>query len=366
MSHLLTLHDPAAAREHYLSGIWQTDTLYSLARRHATERGTAYALRDGERRLSWSALIAWIDAVAADLHGAGLRRGDRVSIWLPNRLENVVVLLACSRNGYVCNPSLHQNYTVAEITTLLSRIECRALFAQPGWGADAATADVFARAQELSPIKRVYALPALGAADAQMPSVAHPMPMPSATRRMSGPPPSTHPDQIVYLAFTSGTTGAPKGVMHSDNTLLANGRSMVADWNLNEKTVLLTLSPMSHHIGTVALGTPEDPLAAYAGDPGAEIYRACVACHTLSPDEGNRAGPTLAGLFGRKIASLPGYRFTDALKAMDIVWTPETVSKLFEIGPNAYTPGTKMPEQRIGSAEDRRALTDFLARATSK
>lgn len=44
----------------------------------------------------------------------------------------------------------------------------------------------------------------------------------------------------------------------------------------------------------------------------------------------------------------------------------QTVAKLFEVGPNAYTPGTKMPEQRIGSAEDRRALTDFLARATAK
>jgi len=119
-------------------------------------------------------------------------------------------------------------------------------------------------------------------------------------------------------------------------------------------------------IGSNVLGTPADPLAAYVGDHGAEMFRACVACHTLSETEVQRAGPTLAGLFGRKIASLPGYRFTDALKAMDIVWTPETVSKLFEIGPNAYTPGTKMPEQRIGSAEDRRALTDFLARATSK
>jgi acyl-CoA synthetase len=253
MSHLLTLHDPARARENYLSGVWQTDTLYSLARRHATERGSAYALRDGTRRLTWSALVAWVDAVAADLHGAGLRRGDRVSIWLPNRLENVVILLACSRNGYVCNPSLHQNYTVAEIVTLLSRIECRALFTQPGWGADAATADIFARAQELGHMKRVYALPALRAADAQMPAASHPMPMPAQSPRMAGAAPSTHPDQIVYLAFTSGTTGAPKGVMHSDNTLLANGRAMVADWALNETTVLLTLSPMSHHIGTVAL-----------------------------------------------------------------------------------------------------------------
>jgi cytochrome c len=119
-------------------------------------------------------------------------------------------------------------------------------------------------------------------------------------------------------------------------------------------------------IGSSLQATPRDPLAAYPGDHGAEVFRACVACHTLSEKETQRAGPTLAGLYGRRIASLPGYRFSDALKAMDIVWTPETLSKLFELGPNTYTPGTKMPEQRIGSAEDRKALTDFLARATSR
>jgi cytochrome c len=119
-------------------------------------------------------------------------------------------------------------------------------------------------------------------------------------------------------------------------------------------------------IGSSLKGTPGDPLAVYGGDHGAEVFKACVACHTLSEQETPRAGPTLAGLYGRRIASLPGYRFSDALKGMNIVWTPETVSKLFEVGPNAYTPGTKMPEQRIGSAEDRKALTDFLARATAK
>jgi cytochrome c len=118
------------------------------------------------------------------------------------------------------------------------------------------------------------------------------------------------------------------------------------------------------HIGSVPVASTADPLAAYAGDRGAEVYRACIACHTLSPDEGNRAGPTLHGIFGRRIASLPGYNFSDPLKTMDIVWTPETVSKLFEIGPMAYTPGTKMPEQTIGSAADRKALVDFLAKAT--
>ena len=119
-------------------------------------------------------------------------------------------------------------------------------------------------------------------------------------------------------------------------------------------------------IDSATVGAPEDPLAPYAGDPGAEVFRACVACHTLSEDAGPRAGPTLAGMFGRKIATLPGYNFSDALKKLDIVWTPETVAKLFEIGPMTYTPGTKMPEQRIGAPEDRKALTDFLARVTRK
>src|SRR5712691_733199 len=119
-------------------------------------------------------------------------------------------------------------------------------------------------------------------------------------------------------------------------------------------------------IGNVVMGAPEDPLAAFAGDPGAEVFRACVACHTLNAGDGVRAGPTLAGIFGRKIATLPGYNFSPALKTLDIIWTPETVSKLFELGPAAFTPGTKMPEQRLGAPEDRAALVNFLERATKK
>ena len=119
-------------------------------------------------------------------------------------------------------------------------------------------------------------------------------------------------------------------------------------------------------IGAVTVGGPQDPLAAYAGDPGAEVFRACVACHTLKPDEGNRAGPTLAGVFGRRIATLPGYNFSPALKSLDIVWSPETVAKLFELGPATFTPGTKMPEQKIGAAADRDALVKFLQKATAK
>lgn len=142
-----------------------------------------------------------------------------------------------------------------------------------------------------------------------------------------------------------------------NRTLLTGGADrMIRRWDASS----------GEPIGAAVLGTPEDPLAAYAGDHGAEVFRACIACHTLSSDDGNRAGPTLSGIFGRRIATLPGYNFSPALKKLDIVWTPETVSKLFEIGPAQYTPGTKMPEQAIGSAEDRKALVEFLAKATTK
>jgi cytochrome c len=118
------------------------------------------------------------------------------------------------------------------------------------------------------------------------------------------------------------------------------------------------------HLGQVALASVDDPLAGFGDDRGAQVFRACVACHTLTPDQGERAGPSLHGVFGRRIASLPGYNFSPALKQLDIVWTPETVARLFEIGPMAYTPGTKMPEQTIGSAEDRDALVKFLEKTT--
>jgi acyl-CoA synthetase len=210
--------------------------------RGATAHGVA--VRDARRRLSWSDLRAVVDAVAADLDQAGVKRGERVSVWLPNRVEAVAILLACLRQGYVCNPSLHRNYTVGEIVELLSRIRAAALFAEPAYGTDARGAEVFAAAAALPSLRRIYTL-------GTDPREAAPFPVTVAARPL--PPADDDPDKIVYLAFTSGTTGTPKGVMHSDNTLLANGRAMVADWHHGERTILLSLSPMSHHIGTVAI-----------------------------------------------------------------------------------------------------------------
>jgi len=243
---VLTLLNPQEAARHYASGAWRKDTLYSLLAKHAAERPQAHALRDARVRLTWRELLAWVDAAAQGLHRAGVRRGQRVAVWLPSRAESVVALLACARNGYVCNPSLHQNYTVAEIVQLLERTRAAALVVQAGYGADAHKADIVEAAKALPSVKALFGVRGAQGVDARLAS----FPSPGAACEV---PAVADPDKIVYLAFTSGTTGVPKGVMHSDNTLLANGRAMVEDWRHDHATVLLSLSPMSHHIGTVAI-----------------------------------------------------------------------------------------------------------------
>jgi len=128
------------------------------------------------------------------------------------------------------------------------------------------------------------------------------------------------------------------------------------------------------HVWQVAPRQPFEPVkgtfprrfqVAETDDPGAlQFARKCSVCHTLTPDDANRAGPTLYGVFGRKAGTLPGYPYSKALKELDLVWSAKTISDLFDHGPDVVTPGSKMPIQRLKSVEVRDALVAFLARAT--
>jgi cytochrome c len=113
-----------------------------------------------------------------------------------------------------------------------------------------------------------------------------------------------------------------------------------------------------------AIPTAPKPEIADGRDRGARVFRACGICHGLTAADTNLAGPTLHQIMGRRIASLKGYEYSPGLTAMDLVWTPETVAKLFEVGPTLYTPGTKMPEQRLTDPADRQALVEWLTRVT--
>ncbi|HEX2258107.1 MAG TPA: PQQ-binding-like beta-propeller repeat protein [Afifellaceae bacterium] len=95
-----------------------------------------------------------------------------------------------------------------------------------------------------------------------------------------------------------------------------------------------------------------------------EFLRKCSVCHTLGKDGKNRAGPTLFGVFGRRAGSLPDYPYSQALRESDIVWDEETISQLFDHGPDVVTPGSKMPIQVLSSVERREALIAYLKGAT--
>jgi cytochrome c len=113
-------------------------------------------------------------------------------------------------------------------------------------------------------------------------------------------------------------------------------------------------------VGDAAEDAPQAGL-----DPhGARVFRACSACHALTAEGGNMAGPHLHALFGRRMGSVAGYAYSERLARGDIVWTRESVADLFTRGPDVVTPGTKMPVQRVENREDMEALLRFLEQAT--
>lgn len=138
---------------------------------------------------------------------------------------------------------------------------------------------------------------------------------------------------------------------------------------LDDSVTLWTFSPREPYEQVDSPFPRRFQLADASNDPIAQgemqFARKCSICHTLRPDGANRAGPTLYHVFGRRVGSVPGYPYSEALKGLDIVWTEETIAKLFELGPDHYTPGSKMPLQKITDAAQRDALVAYLKIATS-
>lgn len=106
----------------------------------------------------------------------------------------------------------------------------------------------------------------------------------------------------------------------------------------------------------------EDPDTLSNGER--QFKRKCSICHTLTAGSARKAGPSLYGVFGRRAGTVTDYAYSPTLTGSTIVWSAETIDGLFDLGPDHYIPGSKMPMQVIAKPSDRDDLIDFLRVAT--
>jgi acyl-CoA synthetase len=352
----LTLLSRDRIAETYASGHWRDDTLFSLVQAHAARHPDRAAVRSRVAALTYAELMQRASALAADLAEAGVRPGQRVAVWLSSRIETAIALVACSRNGYVCCPSLHRDHTVADIVELCQRMRAAAFIGEIGYGADAARRDIFQALEGVETLRRVHRVGAVGSD----PSDALPKTLDGA----AAGPAKTDPNLVLYLAFTSGTTGRPKGVMHSDNTLLANARALIADWHFGPESVIYTMSPLSHNLG---LGSLVMALAA-----GGQLVVHDLARGASLLDRLTEVGATfLVGVPTHAIdllnelksrgstapGTLKGFRISGASAPREVVAellrygvVPQSGYGMTEAGSHHYTLPTDGPDRIVGTS----------------
>ncbi|KAI9842808.1 MAG: hypothetical protein M1837_006911 [Sclerophora amabilis] len=89
---------------------------------------------------------------------------------------------------------------------------------------------------------------------------------------------------------------------------------------------------------------------------GANLFKTrCAQCHNLAEGEGNKIGPNLHGLFGRKTGQVEGFSYTDANKNKAVTWKEDTLFAYLE-NPKKYIPGTKMAFGGLKKEKDRNDL----------
>lgn len=88
------------------------------------------------------------------------------------------------------------------------------------------------------------------------------------------------------------------------------------------------------------------------------VFAQCASCHSVKPGQ-NGIGPSLAGVFGRKAASAPGFEYSPALKGSGLTWNEASLDKWLT-NPLAAVPGTKMTYAGQGDAAKRQELIDYL------
>ena len=92
-----------------------------------------------------------------------------------------------------------------------------------------------------------------------------------------------------------------------------------------------------------------------------DAFEVCTSCHSYERDEPALVGPPLWGVVGRRIASVEGYDYSPAMKAITGTWDRATLDR-FLTNTKAFVPGAKMEMGGVRSAADRAKVIDFLER----
>lgn len=245
---------PARAAAWRASGAWRDETLWAAFAATVARASACTALIEDAQRLTFAALAARAERLAAGLAARGIGARDVVAFQLPNWWETVVVFLATQRLGATAQPVL-PIAGARELTFMLRQSGARALFV-PGRWRDADHRAVVAPLRDALPaLAHVVVVRDAPAADME--------PWDALTSDAPAAPPAPHdPDAIALCIYTSGTTSDPKGVLHSHATLLAEAHSLAPVHGLAPGDVTLMPSPLTHVSGIVhamlvpaALGT---------------------------------------------------------------------------------------------------------------
>ncbi len=241
--------DPSRAAAWRAQGAWQDRTVSSLARALAVRDPQRITHRGDGREASAGELVAAAERLATSLCARGLRPGDVVSFQLPNWIEAVVVDLAASMAGLVVNPIV-PIYRDAEVELILADCGARAYFGPSsfrGFDYGAMLARIRPRLPRLVLCCGVRVGDAGGDLSAYPDDARFERLVDPSIPRHDGPEP--HPDAVKMIMYTSGTTGRPKGVLHSHNTLARAIRMCASYWGVGDGDAVLMASPVTHVTG---------------------------------------------------------------------------------------------------------------------
>jgi cyclohexanecarboxylate-CoA ligase len=201
-------------------------------------------------RLTYRELGNLVDRAASSLSRLGVAPRDVVTVQLPNWWEFVVTALACSKIGAVFNPVM-PILRERELLYVLNFCESKVFIVPKTYRGFDYAAMAQGMRGELHHLKHLIVVDGDGDADFERAILSvEPDGKPAIS---AGTSPALGPDDIAVVMFTSGTTGEPKGVIHTSNSLVGCTKALTQRFGLHDNEVLLVASPVAHMTGYAAV-----------------------------------------------------------------------------------------------------------------